>query len=172
MIKLINILKEIKSNISLEMIALYTKKSNSDELNRYMFDPKFETEGFISEYGKGANGKYRGKPVILCYSFGDNDDPFDLNFPPVFNHAVVFRKNIDEIYLDDEIFDYGDYPSKELEKKAIDFIYDQIDNGKIDISLGDLHNLFKAKISQDSFPNGNYVLNIKPNEIVRIVKNQ
>jgi hypothetical protein len=31
MIKLIDILKEIKSNISLEMIVLYTQKSNSNE---------------------------------------------------------------------------------------------------------------------------------------------
>ena len=39
-----------------------------------------------------------------------------------------------------------------------------------DISLGTLHNKFGVEINQNNFPYGNYVLDIKPNEIIKVLK--
>jgi len=170
MIKLIDILKENKRNIYLTMYALFTEKNGSWKTeNDWSFNPTFKTQGLIATYGKGANGQSWGKPSILCTEY-NGENPFEGSHSG-WKYAIIFKKNIDEIYIDDEIFYYGDYPSEEQEKEAIEYIYKTTDN-KQDVSLGVLHTKFGSIIIQDNFPQGNYVLNIKPNEIIKIVKGE
>jgi hypothetical protein len=162
------ILKETKEDKYLIMVSSFTDKDGDWHNKDWFFDPSFKTQGLTAEYGKGANGRGWGKPVILCASYmGGN--PFD-GFHDEWKWAVIFKKNINEIYLDDEIFHFGKYPSKDIENQAIDFIQKNIDESK-DTSLGNLYNEFGVEITQNNHPYGNYVLNIKPNEIIKIEKN-
>lgn len=167
MIKLTNLLKEITQTHTLTMIAIFTDKNGDWHNEDWFFDPSIETQGLISKYGKGANGQSWKKPSILCTEYQE-DDPFD-GFHEYWKWAVIFKKNINEIFLDDEIFYYGEYPSKEMETQALNFIKNNYSTPK-NISLGILKDKFKVKITQDNFPYGNYVLDIKPDEIIKISK--
>jgi hypothetical protein len=162
--KTLKILKEVKEDKYLTMVSLFTDKNKKWHNKDWFFDPSFKIQGLVAEYGKGANGQGWGKPVILCSDY-DEDDPF-FGSHDGWKWAVIFKKNINEIYLDDEIFFSGQYPSKEQKEKAHNYINEMVKN-KQDISLGDLHNKFGVIITSDNFPIGNYVLNIKPNEIIK-----
>jgi hypothetical protein len=166
MIKLMDLLNENKGEKYLIMYALFGEKSSKWMKNDWSFDPIFKTQGLTSAYGKGANGQSWGKPSILCTGY-DVDYPFEGSHSG-WKYAVIFKKNINEIYLDDEIFYFGKYPSKVIEKNANNFFNKKINSGK-DVSLGELNKL-GAVVDNENFPRGNYVLNIKPNEIIKIKK--
>lgn len=153
-------------NKHLSMISLFTDKNGDWHNEDWFFDPSFKTQGLTAEYGKGANGQGYNKPVILC----TNTEWFKMSHDG-WKWAIIFKKNINEIYLDDEIFNFGKYPSKDIENQAVDFIKKNNAKGK-DTSLGTLYNEFGVEITRNNHPNGNYVLDIKPNEIIKIINIQ
>ena len=114
------VLKETKEDKYLTMVSLFTDKNGKWHNEDWSFDPSFESQGLVAKYGKGANGVGMGKPVILCADYNEND--ISGGFHDEWKWVVVFKKNINEIYLDDEVFDFGKYPSKDIEKQAIYFI--------------------------------------------------
>lgn len=165
MIKLIDLLNETNGGQELLMFALF-----ADDNKDWSFNSSFKTKGLVAKYGEGANGKSFRKPSILCTYYGGGN-PFNFGFGENWKVCVFFKKNTKEIYLDDEVYNYGKYPSREQEDEAVDYTVEMIKN-KQDIPLNDLITKFGLEITKDDFPAGTYVLDIKPNEIIKITKGE
>jgi hypothetical protein len=163
--KLAGIEENKSASKSLMMYSLYTDPKGKWHNEDWPYHDFFKTEGMISKKGFGSNGVGWGKDVILCTSH-DGSSPFKGS-NKYWKYCVIFKKNINGIYIDDEIHDYGDYPSEEIEEQAADYIED---NGHKGISLEDVHIKFNIPINQNNHPYGNYVLNIKPDEIIKVIK--
>ena len=159
------IIKEEIKNISPDFLKMFASYTDIGGVDSDQYNSSFEKKGMINKDKLGANGEGWGKKVILCSEYVSDEASWE-GVDESWKYNVIFSKNIYEIYLDDE---HNNLKFNKHQRQEND-LYDYLKkNNWKNISLGILRDKV-GLIVKPGCPRGTYVLNVKPNEIIKILK--